>query len=174
MLDKLAPERFWDFGGSTFRMQRLDYPLHQLVAAIQSRPLNHLYDGMLLNRMLDIELRTGNGGDPLTLPEMFREVREAIWLEVAAGKDVNSFRRALQRAHLAKLIGLVVNPGASVPEDASTLARADLKQLQAQIRTALASQLLDAYNRAHLDETVARIDAALEAGIQRQLGLRRP
>jgi hypothetical protein len=68
-------------------------------------------------------------------------------------------------------MGLVVKPGLATPEDASTLARADLKQIRATITKAMGRDGLDAYTGAHLDETAARIDAALEAGIQRQLGL---
>jgi hypothetical protein len=56
------------------------------------------------------------------------------------------------------------------PEDASTLARADLVALQKSITTALNSTaLLDASTRAHLDESQARIAAALDAGLQRQM-----
>lgn len=54
-------------------------------------------------------------------------------------------------------------------EDARTLARADLQTIAAQIEARLAGGGLDAYSRAHLDETRARIEAALEAGLERSL-----
>jgi hypothetical protein len=171
LLNKLAPERFRDFSNSVWEMQRLDYPIHAVIATIQQHPLNRLYDGMLMGRILDIELRGGEGGEVFTLPEMFAGVREAVWSELEQASDVNSFRRSLQRAHLRKLIGLVVKPGTSVPEDACTLARADLKRLQAGIERALSGAAMDEYTRAHLDESVARIEAALDADIDRQLGL---
>jgi hypothetical protein len=170
LLDKLAPERFGDFTGSVWRMSRLDYPVHAVVRQIQSLPLNHLYNGMLMSRMLDIELRSANGGNPLTLPEMFGDLREAIWAEVDSGSNINSFRRSLQRDHLSRLVGMIVNPAPDVPEDACTLARADLKTLQSGIEKAMSRGGLDAYTAAHLDETAARIEAALDADIQRKIG----
>ncbi|NIR60529.1 MAG: peptidase M43, partial [Gammaproteobacteria bacterium] len=164
------PERFWDFSGSTFNMQRLDYPIHGMILAIQSRPLAQLYNGLLMGRILDLELRSEIGEDPLTLPEMFGEVRDAIWSEVAGARNVDSYRRALQRQHLKHLINLVVQPTPGTPEDASTLARADLKALNTAIERALSRGGLDAYTEAHLDETSARIEAALDADLIRKAG----
>ncbi|HXV74785.1 MAG TPA: zinc-dependent metalloprotease [Candidatus Polarisedimenticolaceae bacterium] len=169
LFEKLAPERFWDFAGSLFEQQRLDYPVHDVVAAIQGVPLDHLYNGLVMSRIVDSELRASNGEDPLTLAEMFDEVRRAIWSELGDASDVDSFRRSLQRAHLQKLIALVVNPPNGTPEDATTLARADLRALTASIGRSLNNTDLDPTTRAHLDETAARIDAALAASIERQL-----
>ena len=166
LLDKLASERFWDFSFSLFDRPRNDYPIHEVIRSIQALPLNHLYHPLLMSRMLDIELR---GGDHLTLAEVFDGVRESIWAEVADAGDINSIRRGLQRLHLEKLVSLVVSPGAGTPEDACALARADLKALAAGVQAALGSGGLDAYTRAHLDETLATAEAALEAGIERQL-----
>ena len=169
LLEKLAPERFWDFSGSMFQMTRLDYPIHDVVRTIQTVPLNHLYNGVVMSRIVDSELRAKNGENPLTLVEMFGEVRGAIWAELDGGSSINSYRRGLQRVHLQKLMGLVVQPKPDVPEDATTLARADLVKLNEQIGAVLGRGGVDDYTRAHLDETSARIEAALEAGIERQL-----
>ena len=65
----------------------------------------------------------------------------------------------------------------AAPEDARTLARADLQAIRRGIdallgptgRPAPAGARLDEVTRAHLDETRARITAALDAGLQRQL-----
>jgi len=167
LLNKLAPERFPDFSGSIWNMQRLDYPIHGMVGRIQQAPLNTLYDGMRMSRILDIELREGD--NPLTLAEMFDEVRGAIWSELDRDANVNSFRRSLQRAHLRKLIGMVIEPAPGTPEDASTLARADLKAIDEAIAGSLGSSSLDTYTRAHLDETASRIEAALDADVLRKL-----
>jgi hypothetical protein len=167
LLNKLPPERFPDFSGSVWEMQRIDYPIHAIVASIQQAPLDTLYDGMRMSRILDIEVRDDD--NPLTLAEMFGEVRGAIWSEVDRGANVNSFRRSLQRAHLDKLIGMVVEPAPGTPEDASTLARADLKAIEAAIGRSFDNASLDAYTRAHLDETAARIESALGASMLRKL-----
>ncbi|MFQ5824703.1 MAG: zinc-dependent metalloprotease [bacterium] len=171
LLNRLAPERFWDFSGSIWQMKRIDYPIHDIILSIQTSPLTRLYDPILLGRMLDIELRYNKSEEPFTMADMFEGIREAIWSELAGPTNVNSFRRALQRAHLDKLITLVVKPAKGVPEDACTLARADLVKLKSEIDRALSNGELDAYTQAHLDETHAQIEAALKAGIERQLGL---
>ncbi|MCW4042883.1 MAG: zinc-dependent metalloprotease, partial [Candidatus Bathyarchaeota archaeon] len=171
LLNKLAPERFEDFSESIWELKRIDYPIHDVILSIQTRPLDHLYDPILLSRMLDLELRYNKGEEPFTMLDMFEGVREAIWSELSGPSNINSFRRALQRAHLGKLIELVAEPAKGVPEDARTLARADLIKLKSVIDRALSSEGLDAYTKAHLDETRAQIEAALKAGIERQLGL---
>ncbi len=57
---------------------------------------------------------------------------------------------------------------ASAPEDARTLARYYLTQLQGQMRTAMAAPTMPIETRAHLAECAARIDEALKAQMQRQ------
>lgn len=168
VLNKLASERFWDFTGSTFEQERNDFPMLSIISAIQVRPLDHLYSPVLMSRMLDIELR--DQAEHLTLAEVFESLRKSIWSEVEAGSSVNSMRRSLQREHLDRLMTLVVKPAPGVPDDASALARMDLQSLRIILLSAASGGGLDAYSKAHFDESLARIDAALEAGIQRQFG----
>lgn len=170
LLSKLAPERFYDFTDAIWKVQRIDYPVHDVVLSTQRRPLNALYHPIRLSRMLDLELHAADEADAFTMVELFDGIRDAIWAELAVPDNVNSFRRALQRVHLAKLVSLVVSPPAGTPRDASALARADLSTLKAAIGEALTAEALDRYTRAHLDEAAARIDAALEAGMQRPVG----
>jgi len=56
------------------------------------------------------------------------------------------------------------------PEDATTLARASLVSIQAKARQALAAgRVTDPTTKAHLEETRARIDAALKAQMDKPL-----
>jgi hypothetical protein len=167
LINKLAPERFWDFTGSIWSMPRLDYPAHDVVLAIQAAPLHRMYDPVTLSRLVDLELHYASDEDPFTMAEMFREVREAVWSELDARENVGSFRRNLQRQHLSMLVTLLVAPPPATPEDASTLARADLLAIRRGVRGALSSQDLDPMTRAHLEESGARIEAALQAGLNR-------
>ena len=171
IMEKLASERLPDFSGSVWQIQRLDYPIHAVVSSIQAWPMARLYSSLSMSRMLDVELWAAEGKDVLTLPEMFDSIRDAVWEELADGSNINSFRRNLQRAHLQRLTRMLIQPRQSMPEDAATLARADLKKIRAAIDGAMSGGGLDAYTEAHLDETAARVDAALDAGLQRQLGL---
>ena len=170
LLNKLAPERWWDFTDAIWNQRRIDYPIHEVVLNIQRQPLHRLYDPLLLSRVQDLELRYEER-DPFTMPELFAELRQAIWAELETGSSIDSFRRNLQRAHLDKLVGLLVDPSAGGPEDARALARVDLKEIAAGINALLdsPSPTLDAYSQAHLDETRALIAAALAAELERKI-----
>lgn len=169
LLNKLAPERFWDFEGSVWQMDRIDYPIHEAVLSIQKSILNGLYHPILLSRLLDIELRYGEREDKFTMAEMFQRLREAIWSELEEMVNITSFRRALQREHLSKLIKLVLKPEGRTPQDATSLARMDLIAIMEGIKKALAEGDLDSYTRAHLDESLARIEIALKPIAEKKL-----
>ena len=171
LLNKLASERWWDFTGSVFRQARLEMPLHDIVVTLQYLTLNQLYRPVTLDRLNDLEMHFPAGEKPFTMAEMFNGLRDTIWSELAAGSPrIDSFRRALQREHLKKLIDLVTRPPQEAPEDAGTLARANLTELKGRIDTALrgpSGSALDAGTKAHLEETRARIEAALSASMLR-------
>jgi hypothetical protein len=164
-LNKLQSEKYADFTGSAWSTQRIDYPVHDQVLAVQRTPFNHIYNPITLARLCDLELRYDKGQDVYTMTQVFQDVRRAIWSEVIAGKNVSSMRRNLQRAHLDILVDLVTNTQLPVPEDAKTLARVDLRALKSAIGSALAAGTLDTITRGHLEDSLARINAALDASI---------
>lgn len=171
LLNKLALKRFFDFDFQSWLTPRVDYPWHAVVLNIQSAPLLRLYHPITLSRLEDLEARYPDANDRFTMADLFLGVRAALWAELEERSNITSFRRNLQRAHLNQLIGLAVRPEANTPEDAVTLARADLVELGAGIDRLLASRgsALDTVSRAHLEETRARIRQALEAQVERPL-----
>lgn len=166
LMRKLVAERYPDFEGSVYERERVDYPLHSMVLRIQSYALYRLYDPLTLKRMVDLPLHYEKGEDTFTMAEMFQELRFAIWSEVYSQTDIDSFRRNLQREHLGILTAIVLGI-ADVPPDATSLARADMVALRGCIAASLRNGGLDAATTAHLDECLARIDAALEASMLR-------
>ncbi len=174
LFNKLAVERFPDIEGSFWTMDRIDLPFHTLVLTLQSLALDRLYHPIVLSRLVDIEQRYEGKDKAFTMAEMFTSVRRSVWSELDGRGGINSFRRNLQRRHLTTLVNLVVQADPAQPEDARTLARADLIELRRGIDRVLGpagrpAGAQDAVTRAHLDETRARITAALEAGMQRQI-----
>ena len=119
--------------------------------------------------MLDIELRYDSSDEPFTMAEMFMGLRKSIWSELEKNANVSSLRRALQREHLGKLMGMVLQPDRRTPQDASSLARMDLIAIKSDIEKAASEGDLDAYSRAHLDETMARVDLALKPMVEKRL-----
>jgi hypothetical protein len=71
----------------------------------------------------------------------------------------------MQRLHLNTMIALLVDPQAGTPEDARSLARATLVELDRGVAHALEEDAadLDAYTRAHLADSHERIARALDA-----------
>ncbi|MDM7914142.1 MAG: zinc-dependent metalloprotease [Candidatus Eisenbacteria bacterium] len=167
LLNKIAPERFPTFEGQLWYTQRIDPPIHGMVLALQQGPLARLFDPVTLSRIQDSELRFAPGEEPFRMIELFRELRKAIWSEADQGRPVSSFRRNLQRAHLNHLVQLVISPEPGTPEDATTLARADLKAIRAACERGAGNAGLDSMTRAHLDETRDRIGSILEAPVVR-------
>jgi hypothetical protein len=89
----------------------------------------------------------------------------AVWSELEQGGSVPAMRRDLQRAHLDRMIALVTDAPSGTPADARAVARMTLEGLVTDLGTALDRAALDAYTRAHLNESRARAERALAAGL---------
>jgi hypothetical protein len=167
-LNRLAPSR-WNHWGEVPEMVTLDYPIHDRVLFLQSAILQELLDYNRLARLRDAELRSPD--QALTIPELFETLEMAVWREVLQPEDtlrLSSLRRGLQREHL-RLMSDMVRRTIAAPEDARTLAWYNLRQLRSALdRTLRKANKLDAYTRAHLEETRDRIDKTLNAQLQSQ------
>jgi len=168
LMRKLEAERHYTYGDDAWERERDDYPLHAMVNNIQSRALSRMYDPLVLQRMLDLPLLYEKGEEPFTMAEMFQQTRYAIWEEVYEQVNVDSMRRNLQRTHLNIICGIALGYG-GVPPDAASMAHADLVALRGQIAAALRKGGQDAMTQAHLEECLTRIEATLDASIQRGL-----
>jgi hypothetical protein len=166
LLNKLQNERFINF--NTFVPGRMDVPIHAAVLSLQRQVLDRVFHPVLLARVMDSEVKVSAPAEAFTLGELFTGVQDSIWAETKApgALAINSYRRSLQREHLRKMIGMVLRD-AAVPEDARTLARHQLVSLRTQLQGALARPGTKLEVRAHLSESIARIDEALKANMQR-------
>jgi len=171
LLNKLASNRFSDFTEASFGKTRFDVPIHDMVLGLQTSVLDRLYHPVVLSRILDSAVSVKEPADAFSVGLLFAELQDSIWAETkAAGTslDIDSYRRSLQRAQLRKLVGMVLRD-TSVPEDAQTLARQNLTTLRTQLQGALArpGMKMTLETRAHLQESISRIDNALKANMQR-------
>ncbi|MEN1679897.1 MAG: zinc-dependent metalloprotease [Planctomycetota bacterium] len=162
----------WSHWGTDL-VDRHDYPVHQIILRWQERVLDQLMSPLTLTRLHDGELKTPADEDAFTCAELLTGVREAVFASVA-GIDkaaeytprkpaVSSLDRNLQRAYLERLIRLSLR-NSSAPQDCQTLAYLELERLRSSINPKIAPTVkLDDYTRAHLRETKAQIDRALDA-----------
>jgi hypothetical protein len=72
----------------------------------------------------------------------------------------------LQRAHLERMTELVTDAPSGTPADARSVARMTLEGLRNALDVAVGTPDLDAYTRAHLNESRVRVDRALSAGLE--------
>ncbi len=98
----------------------------------------------------------------MSIPELFDALTTAIWSDLGT-RAISASRRDLQRAYLDAMTELLVDPEEGMPADARAVARWELNQLKGRIDAVTTG---DAYTRAHLAESAARIDKALEAGLE--------
>lgn len=168
LLNKLAPSRWVDWGNDA-PVERLDYPIHDSIFFLQSLVLRDLLSSDRLNRLRDIEFKSGPK-QALTLPELFSTLEKSIWTEVIQpdnqSANISSIRRSLQREYLNCLTSMVLR-NVPVPEDARTLAWYRLRELQGSLGSAIRKRggQMDTYTKAHLEETRDRIRKTLDAQI---------
>jgi len=127
---------------------------------VQNRALGMLYSYHILNRLVDNQERYEDGQERYTIYDMFTDVRRAIWSEIVAPENVNSFRRQLQLRHLNRIIEIYLSSSYKYPFDARTLAANDLDVLESAVKKAVASSAIDGMTRAHFKEVLRQISAA--------------
>lgn len=175
LLNSLAPGRWGHWDSDEFDND-LTFDVHRAVLNAQARVLFQLMNPFTLNRVHDAELKVTAEADAVTVVEVLRTVTESVWSEVAAAPAggpytdrrpmVGSFRRALQRDHLQRMIDIVLSrPGSFLNADVHAVARLTLKDLGTAIDAAVArgGGNIDDYTRAHLTDSRQRITQALNA-----------
>lgn len=165
---KFGADRWSHWGNNTSYGGRIDYPLHQTLVGIQSALLEELLDPVRLQRIRDTEVKFGTE-NTLTIPELMSQITVSVWKEVweSTGANIPSNRRDLQRAYMQQMTELLVNAPEEAPSDARAVARYELNRLNKKLVTA-AKANTDAYTKAHLEESKAMIEKALEANIVQQ------
>jgi hypothetical protein len=185
VLNSLASTR-WSHWGMR-EPARLDYALHDTITLMQGRILAQLLTTSTLSRLHDMELKQAADVDTYTLAEHVRTLVDGIYSEIRNPARpgeynnrqpyINSLRRELQRMALREFVGILnaspprvqiraaFNLTRGVPEDARTLVRMHLIDLDKQIAALLgtAEVKLDDYTKAHLLDTQERIRKALQA-----------
>ena len=156
----------WSHWGSDLTIDgRIDYPYHTEVLDLQRTLLTQITEPMVFARIRDAEMKFGTA-EVLTIPELLESLTDAIWSELRAQESIPAMRRDLQRAHLERMVELVTDAPDGTPADARAVARMTLENLGNGLYTALGSPNLDAYTRAHLNESRVRVERALAAGIE--------
>ncbi len=147
-----------------------------VISSLQDGTLTRLLGNSNMNKLFRFE---AEGKNPYTAAEMMTDLRKGIWSELATRQAIDIYRRNLQKSYTEKLINNLEPPatGATVvvggrggfsagttysqTTDAVSIAKAQLRQLAADIRLALPAYK-DAASRAHLQDVLDRITEALD------------
>ena len=153
------------------------WPIHDRILGVQSTALTWLMNPTTLRRVYDNEMRLPADQETLTLPEVLSSVSGEVWSEIegdcpdgltARKPMISSLRRNLQREHMQRLIDLILESSNDTAafNAISNLARMELRSLASSVSASLErnKDKMDPYSRAHLAETVERVQRALEAG----------
>jgi len=164
----------WYHWGSDLPM-RTDYAVHEVISMWQGRILTQLLSPLTLERLHDSELKIPADQDAFTTAELLERLTKSIFTEIDKMPEnefttrkpaISSLRRNLQRNYLKRLSQIAMGE-AGGPEDCETLAYAELAALEARINGVLKNGVkLDAYSKAHLEESAARIHKVVDARLQ--------
>jgi hypothetical protein len=145
------------------------------IGLLQDRALNFLLSTNTLSKLLRFELEEPTKA--YTVSNMLAELRKGIFSELPARKPIDMYRRILQKSYVEKLMGMIntdgqgivfsfggsganISQGLSKTSDAVSIARAELRNLQAQVKTAIAGYT-DTASRNHLQDVSERIENTL-------------
>jgi hypothetical protein len=162
MLNKMQDDKMNSWENNTFAEgRRFEFPLADWVNALQMGVLFNMLNPMLQARVVEGQYQSD---DAFKLSELYSTLTKSIWTDRIAPKGrTATWDRNLQRTYADMLIYQVVTPSPVTPEQSVALSRLNLSRIRAAANAQLAVKGLDDDTNAHLMETVARIDRALNA-----------
>ncbi|WP_282149123.1 zinc-dependent metalloprotease [Algibacter lectus] len=125
------------------------------INAVQTRTLNNLLSTSRMQRMIENE--SLNGNDAYALTSMMRDLRNGVWKELNTGKNIDTYKRNLQRAHVNRLAYLMTSTSNS---DIKAISRAELTTLKNLVRSRIGSR--NAITNIHLRDMAEQINAILD------------
>lgn len=135
--------------------------LGNFIEDTQAKVLNSLLDIKRLNNIIDNQNRFGKKVYPVDA--YLGTIHKGIWKELESpGKvSVDSHRRSLQKCYFGAMLAIIASKDAGTAEsDVSSLVKADMQQLQSEIRLAI-PRTKDNLTLYHLKDMQGRIKSAL-------------
>ena len=131
--------------------------------------LNSLLHEERLARLIEGEALDGNSA--FTLLEFLEELRESVWSELNSGKEINVYRRNLQRGYIERMEWLMTEEPERPERQATRVrisqsdirpaVRGELERLKKEIRSGL-NRTSDRLTRLHLQDGLERIEHILD------------
>jgi len=165
-LNKMAPERYDDFTGRLWRMQRIDFPIHNIIKSLQRSTLARMHHPRIIHRIHDNVLKVNSDENVFTTFELFDTISNSLWVELDKLKSINSFRREAQSLYVDLLIIIYLDKDNLFPRDTKSISYSTLRKIKAKISEALPYYVFDnETTSAHLRAMINKIDSVLNAKI---------
>ena len=148
----------------------IDQSIAGRVFALQRSTLNQLMRDTVAGRLIAAPETLADPARALSVAELYGTLQKAIWSELNSGTAISMMRRNLQREHVRLLAEAVARPSPRAPADARSLQREYTVDLLAQLRKAATRSGNAIEVRAHLNESIALLDAALKAQVAKVIG----
>tara|TARA_Y100001968_G_scaffold207396_1_gene190596 strand:+ start:1797 stop:4421 length:2625 start_codon:yes stop_codon:yes gene_type:complete len=163
-LNKMAPERYGDLTGSMWRMSRIDFPIHNIIKALQKSTLGKIHHPRIIHRLHDNMLKVDAKENMFNIFELFDTVSNELWEELEKFNEINSFRREMQSFYIDLLTIIYFDRDNIFPRDTKSIAYSTLKKIKSNISQALPYYVFDDETTyAHLRAMIDKIDSALES-----------
>jgi len=163
-LNKMAPERYDDFTDRTWNMQRLDFPIHNIIKMLQRSTLSRIYNPRIIHRVHDNVLKVDNANNTFTVFEIFETVSNYMWVELEKFEEINSFRRETQSFYIDLLIKIYFDENEYFPRDTQSISYSTLRKIKSKISNALPYYVFDdKTTSSHLRAMINKIDSALDS-----------
>ncbi len=155
-----------------------DNPL-EVINKVQTPTLNRLMSATTLTKLITAEAADGKSAYKIT--DFFSDMDSGIFAELKSNKEIDIFRRNLQKAYVEKMIALI-KPASTTPltltmmmqrpgsgssnalsaseSDVASVVRGSLKALNANIKSATAQT--SGLSKYHLEDLSDRIEKALD------------
>lgn len=176
LLRHMTVDKWWDAESFQSIFTEPTFEINDRILSIQAAVLTQIMNPTTLRRVYDNESFVPADQDALTLPEVFETVTAAMFSEFESPSSraptdrepmISNLRRNLQREYIERLIDLT-RPGSSfgaAEKPVAQLSNMHLRDVHGKVKGILSKngRKIDAYTRAHLEETEQRIARALDA-----------
>jgi hypothetical protein len=129
------------------------------IKALQTRTFSRLLDGKRVKRILENEAL--NGANAYTAVEMMTDLRRSVFSELRSGKEIDTYRRNLQKNFVEELGNLLNTDNDDLRStDIPSIAKGNLTLLKVEINRGIGRQS-NTSSRFHLQYLSDRIDQLL-------------
>jgi len=169
LLADLGPDHYLHRGVTD--IEQPDFPLEDFVGTMQDDVMFQLFSPDTMSRLANQHLGAVPGTATMSLDDLFGWMQAAVWDDVDR-PSIDPLHRNLQRRYTNLMIAFSLAPSFLVnalgyPGDTVSLARYELRRLDASVTTALRDPRLDVPTRAHLEDVQSRVRHALDPGAVR-------